>query len=296
VIAPRVYGSAYYLNPPFVIGRQDLSVVPPSFPTPFTAVAAALPTQSQGIDYQTRDTPYQEQWNVNLQREVFQSTLATVGYIGSRSVDLFKQRDLNPVTPRTLADGTVVYGATRGATAVGIVPNTRINPAFSTLNTGTSFASSSYHSLQTSLNRRSTATCKRRCPTRGDVQGRELGNFGGEGGTASTNPYDPEYGLRGLRLQPDAHVHEPAAWWRCVQRQPARRGWQLSGILNLTSGSPFTADRARSVRARNRRTASQPRARSQSGQRRDGATSPVFDPAAFRSRRRARSALLAATV
>src|SRR5947207_2018027 len=28
VIAPRVYGSAYYLNPPFVIGGQDLSVVP----------------------------------------------------------------------------------------------------------------------------------------------------------------------------------------------------------------------------------------------------------------------------
>src|SRR5207245_2155201 len=128
VIAPRVYGSAYYLNPPFVIGRQDLSVVPPSFPTPFTAVAAALPTQSQGIDYQTRNTPYQEQWNVNLEREVFQSTLATGGYIGSRSVTRFKQRDVNPVTPRTLADGTVVYAAPR-ATAVRIVPHARVNAA-----------------------------------------------------------------------------------------------------------------------------------------------------------------------
>ncbi|PYR42035.1 MAG: hypothetical protein DMF95_29400 [Acidobacteria bacterium] len=241
VIAPRVYGSAYYLNPPFVIGRQDLSVVPPSFPTPFTAVAAALPTQSQGIDYQTRDTPYQEQWNVNLQREVFQSTLATVGYIGSRSVDLFKQRDLNPVTPRTLADGTVVYGATRGATAVGIVPNTRINPAFSTLNTGTSFASSSYHSLQTSLNRRfyrnvqaqvsyTWSTCK-------DVSS---GNFGGEGGTASTNPYDPEYDYgpcgfsRTHTFRASSVVALPFKGNRLVE------GWQLSGILNLTSGSPFT--------------------------------------------------------
>src|SRR5207249_2295984 len=75
VVAPRVYASAYYLNPPYTIGRQDLSVVPPAFPTPFTSVVAALPTQSQGIDYQTTSTPYQEQWNVNVQREVLPSTL-----------------------------------------------------------------------------------------------------------------------------------------------------------------------------------------------------------------------------
>src|SRR6185295_9009322 len=150
--------------------------------------------QSQGIDYQTRKTPYQEQWNVNLQREVLQSTLATVGYIGSRSVNLFKQRDVNPVTPRTLADGTVVYGTTRGAAAVGIVPNPRVNPTFSTLNTGTSFATSTYQSLQTSLNRRFSGGVQAQVSyTWSTCTDLSSGNFGGEGGTASTNPYDPEY-------------------------------------------------------------------------------------------------------
>jgi len=214
VIAPRVYGSAYYLNPPYVIGRQDLSVVPPSFPTPFTAVAAALPTQSQGIDYQTRNTPYQEQWNINLQREVFQSTLATIGYIGSRSVNLFKQRDLNPVTPRTLADGTVVYGLPR-ATAVGIVPNPRVNPAFSTLNTGTSFATSTYHSLQTSLNRRFYRSVQAQVAyTWSTCTDMSSGNFGGEGGRRRPTRTIPRT-TSDRAASAGRTRSEPAAWSRC---------------------------------------------------------------------------------
>src|SRR5262249_60369638 len=58
VIAPRVYGSAYYLNPPYVIGRQDLSVVPPSFPTPFTAASAPPPSPTPGTDYHTGPPPH----------------------------------------------------------------------------------------------------------------------------------------------------------------------------------------------------------------------------------------------
>ena len=241
VIAPRVYGSAYYLNPPYVIGRQDLSVVPPSFPTPFTAVAATLPTQSQGIDYQTADTPYQEQWNVNLQREVWAETLLTIGYIGSRSANLFKQRDLNPVTPTTLADGSIVYGVPRGPAAVGIVPNPRLNPAFSTLNTGTSFATSKYHSLQTSLNRRFSRGVQAQVSyTLSTCTDLSSGNFGGEGGTASTNPYDPGYdsGQCGFNrthtLRASTVVALPFKGNRVID------GWQVSALLNMTSGAPFT--------------------------------------------------------
>jgi carboxypeptidase family protein/TonB-dependent receptor-like protein len=240
VVAPRVYASAYYLNPPYTIGRQDLTVVPPVFPTPFTSVVAALPTQSQGIDYQTSRTPYQEQWNVNVQREVLTQTLVTVGYIGSRSGNLFKQRDVNPVTPRTLADGTVVYGVTRGAVA-GITPNARVNPSFSVLNTGTSFATSSYHSLQLSVNRRFYRNVQAQV-SYALAKCRDLssGNFGGEGGTASTNPYDPEYDegpcgfSRTHTFRGSAVVALPFSGNRFVE------GWQISGILSRTSGSPFT--------------------------------------------------------
>ena len=240
VVAPRVYASSYYLNPPFTIGRQDLTVVPPVFPTPFTSVAAALPTISQGIDYQTTNTPYQEQWNVNVQREIFDETLVTVGYIGSHSNNLFKQRDVNPVTGRTLADGTVVYGMPRGAVA-GITPNARINSTFSVLNTGTSFATSDYHSLQLSFNRRFYRNVQAQV-SYALAKCRDLssGNFGGEGGTASTNPYDPEYDEGPCGFSRKHTFRASAVVALPFHGNPFVEGWQVSGILSRTSGSPFT--------------------------------------------------------
>ena len=131
---------------------------------------------------------------MNVQREVLRATVVTIGYIGSRSANLFKQRDVNPVAPRKLSDGTVVYGVPRGPGAVGIVPNARVNPAFSVLNTGTSFATSSYQSLQTSLNRRFSGGVQAQVSyTLSTCRDLSSGNFGGEGGTASTNPYDAQY-------------------------------------------------------------------------------------------------------
>jgi len=240
VVAPRVYASAYYLNPPFTIGRQDLTVVPPVFPTPFTSVAAALPTISQGIDYQTRNTPYQAQWNVNVQREIFAETLVTAGYIGSHSENLFKQRDVNPVTPRTRSDGTVVYGVPRGAIA-GITPNARINPNFSVLNTGTSFATSDYHSLQLSVNRRFYHNVQAQV-SYALAKCRDLssGNFGGEGGTASTNPYDPQYDEGPCGFSRTHTFRASAVVALPFHGNAFVDGWQVSGILNRTSGSPFT--------------------------------------------------------
>lgn len=238
VVAPRVYASAYYLNPPFTIGRQDLSVVPPVFPTPFTSVAASLPTISQGIDYQTTGTPYQEQWNVNMEREMLAETLLTVGYVGSHSENLFKQRDLNPVTPRTLADGTIGFGVP-GRT--GIVPNPRVNPTFGPLNSGTSFATSDYKAFQLSVSRRFYHNLQAQVSyTLSRCTDASSGNFGGEGGTASTNPYDPNYdvGLCGFNR---THAFKASGVFALpFHGNRFVEGWQLTGIMNLTSGLPFT--------------------------------------------------------
>ena len=241
LVAPRVYASAYYLNPPYLIGRQDLSTVPPTFPTPFTSVAAALPTQSQGIDYQTTNTPYQEQWNVNVQRELLASTTLTVGYVGSHSENLFKQRDVNPVRPSTLPDGTVVFGAPFGAARPGINSNPRVNPAFLSLNTGTSFATSTYQSLQLSLSRRYYQNVQAQIAyTLSKCRDLSSGNFGGEGGTASTNPYDPEYDYGPCGFNRTHTFRASGVWALPFRGNRLIERWQLTGILNLSSGSPFT--------------------------------------------------------
>ena len=72
----------------------------------------------QALDYDMADSPRLQQWNVNVQREILRSTSVTVAYVGSRGDRLQRQRDTNPVTPRTLADGTVVYGSRAGAQTI----------------------------------------------------------------------------------------------------------------------------------------------------------------------------------
>ena len=85
-IVARTYASGYYFNPPYLLG----TAVAPSFPNPFAGSASLAVTQSQanGINYDTPATPYQMQWNLNLQREFMGNTIFTLGYVGARGVRL----------------------------------------------------------------------------------------------------------------------------------------------------------------------------------------------------------------
>jgi hypothetical protein len=53
-------------------------------------VTRVLPPQTQGLAYTTKVTPYQMQWSLDVQREVIDGTVATIGYAGSRGIH---QRD-----------------------------------------------------------------------------------------------------------------------------------------------------------------------------------------------------------
>ena len=104
-----------------------------------------------------------------------------------------------------------------------------------------SFATSSYQSLQASLNRRFSGGVQAQVSyTLSKCRDLSSGNFGGEGGTASTNPYDALYDegpcgfSRTHTLRASTVVALPFKGSRLVE------GWQISGILNMTSGAPFT--------------------------------------------------------
>jgi hypothetical protein len=233
IIQPRVYASAYYINPPYTLAREQS----PVFPTPFVTprVGAIV---SQGIDYDTTKTPYMMQWNINLQREIAPATVVTVGYVGTRGHDFFKQRDVNPVQPRTV-NGQTVYG-TAGTTAV-ITPNPRLNPAYSSLNFGAAIADSEYNSLQVSLNRRFYQNLQAQVSyTLSKCEDISSGNFGGEGGTAATNPYDPEYDRGRCGYDRPQAFRGSAVYALPFTGNAFVAGWQVSGIVNLSSGAPFT--------------------------------------------------------
>jgi hypothetical protein len=233
IIQPRVYASAYYINPPYTLAREQSPVFPTPFVTPRTGAIV-----SQGIDFNTDRTPYMMQWNLNLQREIADATVATIGYVGSRGKQFFKQRDVNPVQPR-MVNGATVYG-TATATAV-ITPNPRLNPQFQSLNFGAAIADSDYHSLQLSVNRRFYRNLQAQLSyTLSKCEDISSGNFGGEGGTASTNPFDAEYD-RGPCSYDRTHTFRGGAVYSLPFSGNAFvEGWQVSGIFNLSSGAPFT--------------------------------------------------------
>ncbi|HEX4486609.1 MAG TPA: TonB-dependent receptor, partial [Terriglobales bacterium] len=96
IIGPREYGAESYNNPPFKTG----TALNPTFTVTENAalLTAAKPSQSFGLDYFIHNTPYVEQWNLTVQREVVNNTIVSLGYVGSHSVHQIVESNLNPVT------------------------------------------------------------------------------------------------------------------------------------------------------------------------------------------------------
>jgi len=232
-------GPAYGVNPPFAIGAQVRIPIPgipvPVFPTPNPS--ASQVSLMQGLDYDVTGTPRLQQWNVNVQRELVANTSVTLAYVGSHGDHLQQQRDLNPVLPRTLADGTVVYGSRAGAQTVS---NARLNPTYAALTSGNTLSTSSYHSLQAALNRRFEKNLQSQVSyTLSRCRDTSSGNSLFEGGQVATNPYDLSYDEgpclidRTHNLRASVVYQLPFAGNRLVD------GWQLSTIISTVSGAPF---------------------------------------------------------
>jgi len=237
-ITANRFGPAYALNPPFALGVQVRLPFPPVpvFPTPNPS--ASQISQMQALDYDMADSPRLQQWNVNVQREILRSTSVTVAYVGSRGDRLQRQRDTNPVTPRTLADGTVVYGSRAGAQTIS---NARVNPVFGALISANSYADSDYHSLQVALNRRFTGNLQSQLSyTLSRCQDTTSGNSPFEGGTAATNPYDERYDYGPCLVDRTHSLRASAIYQLPFSSNPVVSGWQVSGIVSAVSGAPFT--------------------------------------------------------
>src|SRR3989449_2954338 len=144
-----VFFSGYVGTPPF----NSLNQENPSFPIPFqgTIGPQPLPALTFGTVYDIRTTPYQMQWNLNVQREIFRDTALTVGYVGSRGVNLLSFRDYNPPQVELDASGVQHFG--KIVNGVG-VSNPRLNPNFGTLTLSQPTSLSRYNAMQVSVNER----------------------------------------------------------------------------------------------------------------------------------------------
>jgi Carboxypeptidase regulatory-like domain len=239
-IEARSYASGYYFNPPYALAFVPL----PQFPNPFPG-ALPPPAQLVGVDYNTTNSPHMYQWNFNIQRQLFENTTLTVGYVGSRGLDLYAARDINPVQP-TVVNGIVVFGVPtaslpgKSPTAIGITSNPRLNPSGAALSSEAPVGNSSYNSLQVGLNRRfSHGVQSQLSYTWSKCMDDASGTFGLEGGIPWSFPLDGSFD-RGRCLFDRPQVLK----WSGVYALPFQqnvfvKGWQISGDLTAQSGSPW---------------------------------------------------------
>jgi hypothetical protein len=234
-VSPRTYASGYYFNPPYSFVVQ----VFPKFPV--ASITSPLPSQSNAVNYDTPSTPYQMQWNLNIQRELMANTILTVGYVGSRGVHLFYQRDQNPPIPTVGANGQPVFSAPG---PFGPATNPRINPKLGPYNGAEPQANSVYHSLQVNLNRRFQRNVQAQLSyTWSHCIDDSSNTYGLEGGAPLMNPYNASWD-RGNCLFDRRHSLVLSSLVALPFKgnfagHQLIEGWQLSGILTLRSGGPI---------------------------------------------------------
>ena len=291
-VAPRTYASAYYFDPPFNYHQFPNGTM--SFPDAFFGLPAPLPPQDQpakcaannvlnnsigctslgdGVPFTTNLAPYQEQWNLNIQRELGRGTVLSVGYVGSRGVHLFIQKNLNPSLPSTAVapgcDGVATaacatptgspcipsvaagnlsscfFGAFVGAPfTIGAVQPLipRVNNNYGPLNEAVTQGSSNYHSLQVSLVRQAARGITTQlsytyshCLSNGD------GTYGLEQGAVGLlNPYDPRYDYGNCTFDLRHNFVANVRYQLPFHGNRLVEGWVLSGIFTWRRGLPFS--------------------------------------------------------
>jgi hypothetical protein len=225
-----------------------------------------------GVPFNTDIAPYQQQWNLNVQRELGRGTVLTVGYVGSRGVHLFSQRNLNPsMTSTSVAPGCgggALGGLLNGcSTATGspCVPTLanlsscyfgafdpilravepvlpRVNDNYASLNENVTSGRSSYNSLQVSLVRQAARGITMQFSyTYSHCLDDGSGSYGLEqGATGQLDPYDPRYDYGNCTFDLRHNFVGNMIYQLPFHGNRLVEGWQLSGIFTAHSGSPFS--------------------------------------------------------
>jgi outer membrane receptor protein involved in Fe transport len=175
-------------------------------------------------------SPYVQQFNLNVQREVIPDLAIQIGYVGRLGRKLLMTIESNPA----------IFGP--GATLQNLDPRRILQP-FGPLNRITSQSNSSYHALQVAVTKRYSQGFS--------LQGaytfsRSLDMFSGIAlGAAVPNVFDlsSQYGLSDFHAK---HVGSFSWIWdlpKFTRSHPVLRavagGWQVNGLVSLRSGLPI---------------------------------------------------------
>jgi hypothetical protein len=247
-VQPEAFRQAAYRTAPFALEtnyRAAPGVIP--FPDLFDFIVdlGAAQGDMHIFPYDYARNPHMIQWNLNVQHEVFPQTAVTVGYAGSRGLNLTNQ------VARNTAQAEIINGR-----YVFPLNAARPNRAFDLELTSRENASDSwYHSLQLELQRRFQAGYQLQFSYTHsktvDEASQYNPTFNNDGGGV-VYYWDPDL-RRGLaafhvankfsaggvwQLPFGAGKRFGSAWPGWVDRLLG--GWQVGGIVTLTDGPPAT--------------------------------------------------------
>jgi hypothetical protein len=227
-------GEGLYFSPPY-FNSSEYYTIPGATPysPPYYTLTLSNPfpsnfplgTPPTALAYQRNlATPYVQQWNMTVQRQLNRSLLAEVGYVGSKGTHLLDGRDINQAHPSTIS------------------PNYRPLPQFADIDYEESAANSSYNSLQTRVQQRlahgvSAIVAYTFAKSLDDASG-----FFAT--TGDPNFPQNSYDLRASRGRSDFDIRQRlTVSYYCDLPQGHNiflKGWQTAGIWTLQSGQPFT--------------------------------------------------------
>ncbi len=214
---------------PFAVG----GVPPPVTPGNPSGAITAYAFPDNGMH-----NPYMQKWNFNIQREIVPGTVGTIGYIGSRGVKLGRFEQFQLCAPE-FSNGRQFFR--EGCSF-------RSSAEFTRIESRTSGASSFYNAFVAKMTRRFTqglflqgsyTLSKAIDDMSGNSNGGEFGGVSSWGGTYD----DPDLvrGLAGFDVRHNLIVNGSWALPRVGMGGAAEAilgGWQLNGILTLSSGFP----------------------------------------------------------
>ena len=95
--APRLYESGFIATPPAGFTLAIFPGFPNAYNPGLIPIPPQPPSEFAGVSYQVPNgSPYQIQYNLNVQRELWRGTVFTIGYVGSVGRHLWDQMDINP--------------------------------------------------------------------------------------------------------------------------------------------------------------------------------------------------------
>ncbi len=231
-------GQGIYFNPPFF--RAFLF-----FPSRFAPLtidqpwpegqAAPVPPSVTTYDLNLRTT-YAQQWNFTVQSELFEDTVLSVGYSGSRGTKLVGARDINQPAPSPAQ------------------PNYRPLPTFSDINLIASAFDSVYHSLQAQFQCRFQTGLTGLFSYTWSKSIDNASNFFASAGDANYPQDSNNIAAERARSSFDvphrftgSFVYElpfgPGKTWGSGWRGGTAKllgNWQLNGVVALQTGQPYT--------------------------------------------------------